>query len=191
MPYINLQVCEISTTLKEHLIAENRNWFQEVYCQAIEKCCTAALEPFNTFFTDNSGLFSKRYNALYIKTVFLQRRYVSLRITEKLFQVLESLWMEGDPLDHRCKEMGPKRSPCDWKTLFIKHCSPGSHVSYCDTSAGFFEMRAVFSVCSESCTVCIMRRLFHSHHVPIYCFHSSVEWVQQLFHHEAYKDLHV
>lgn len=51
--------------------------------------------------------------------------------------------------------MGPNRSLSGLKALFSKRRSPASNFSYCDTSVGFFEMRAVFRVCSECCTVCI------------------------------------
>lgn len=50
------------------------------YCQAIEKCFTVALELFNIFFSNNSGVL-KSPNGLYTNiTLFIE-------IIDKLFEV--------------------------------------------------------------------------------------------------------
>ena len=58
--------------------------------------------------------------------------------------------MGGDPIWCKCKVMDPKRPLSAWKSSIKSH-----YVSYCDTSTGRFELRAVFSVCSECCPACL------------------------------------
>ena len=95
-------------------------------------------------------MFPKRSIALCNHAAFLRRRCLSVRVTEKVFKVLGSPEMGGDPIWCKCKVMDPKRPLSAWKSSIKSR-----YVSYCDTSTGRFELRAVLSVCSECCPACL------------------------------------